>query len=246
MESEQKTGFRFERIEKKFRITPAQYDALLPTLKQYFQRDRYGESEICNIYYDTPDYSLIRRSIERPLYKEKLRLRSYGVPGENDPVFAEIKRKLNGIGYKRRISVSFSDAKRLLRGERIGCDDPQTEEELLAFVRRYRPQPMVYLCCRRTALTAKDDPSFRVTFDRDLRYRITDPELPGKDGTQPVLPDLSEIIMEIKALGGVPFWFADTLSRLKIYQAPFSKIGTCYTLHIAPNIRYPESETKKG
>ncbi len=234
MSSVQTVNYRFERIEKKFRMTAEQYRMLLPVLEAQLQHDDFGTSTICSIYYDTPDYTLIRRSIERPLFKEKLRLRSYGIPGNDDMVFVEIKRKLNGIGYKRRISVPFGEAKKLLRGEAIGCGDPQIGSELLAFIDRYHPQPAVYLTYRRYAMTAKDDPEFRVTIDRDLKYRISEVEYPSEEGMMPVMEDGSLVLMEIKALGAIPLWLTDEMSRLKIFQAPFSKIGTCYTRHIAP------------
>ena len=225
---------KFERVEKKFWLTAGQYRELLPTLDAHMRETRYGTSAVCNIYYDTLDYALIRRSVERPLFKEKLRLRSYGFPKEDSTVYVEIKRKLNGIGYKRRVSLPFGEAKRLLRGEPVPCGDPQIEGEILAFVRRYRPKPMVCLTYRRTAMTDRDDPEFRVTFDRELRYRLRDPEHPDGDGMQPIMEDDSMILMEIKALGAIPRWLTDEMSRLRIYQAPFSKIGACYTLHIAP------------
>lgn len=98
----EKADYKFERIEKKFWLSATQYQALLPLFDERLNRDRFGTSTICNIYYDTPDYTLIRRSIERPLFKEKLRLRSYGIPENDDMVFVEIKRKLNGIGYRRK------------------------------------------------------------------------------------------------------------------------------------------------
>ena len=230
----QTVSYRFERIEKKFRLSAWQYEAILPLLQDRMERDAYGETAVCNIYYDTPDYSLIRRSIERPFFKEKLRLRSYGIPKENDPVFVEIKRKLDGIGYKRRIRVPFGEAKKLLGGEKIACDDPQIGEELLAFVERYHPIPMVFLTYRRFAMTAKDDPDFRVTFDRDLCFRTENPEKPGEDGMTPILKDDSEAVMEIKALGAIPLWLTDAMSELKIRQVPFSKIGECFSRHIAP------------
>ena len=236
--------FRFERIEKKFWMTTEQYCALLPVFDVHMQHDRFGISTICNIYYDTPDYTLIRRSIERPLFKEKLRIRSYGIPGNDDIVFAEIKRKLNGIGYKRRISVPFGEAKKLLRAEPIRCNDPQTEAELLAFVERYHPEPKVYLTYQRYAMTAKDDPGFRVTIDRDLQYRISEVEYPSKDGMKPILEDESLVLMEIKALGAIPQWLTDEMSRLQIRQAPFSKVGACYTRHIAPICVYGKNIAK--
>lgn len=238
MSAAQTVNYKFERIEKKFRMTDEQYRALLPALDAHLRRDEFGEATICNIYYDTPDYTLIRRSIERPPFKEKLRLRSYGIPGNDDTVFVEIKRKLNGIGYKRRISVPFGEAKKLLRGEPIRCGSPQIEAELLAFIGRYHPQPLVYLTYRRYAMTAKDDPEFRVTIDRELKYRMSDPEHPSEDGMKPILEDESIVLMEIKALGGIPRWLTEEMSRLKIYQAPFSKVGACYTRHIAPICTY--------
>ena len=234
MSSIKTVNYKFERIEKKFWMTAEQYQALLPLFDAKMNRDRFGISTICNIYYDTVDYTLIRRSIERPPFKEKLRLRSYGIPKNDDMVFVEIKRKLNGIGYKRRIRVTFAEAKRLCRGEPIQCDDRQIEAELLAFIERYHPKPMVYLTYRRYAMTAKDDPEFRVTIDRDLRYRMSDPENPGEDGMKPIMEDDSSVLMEIKALGAIPRWLTDEMSRLKIYQAPFSKVGTSYTRHVAP------------
>lgn len=226
-------NYKFERIEKKFWMSEEQYSALLPVLCAHLQYDGFGVSTICNIYYDTPDFALIRRSVERPLFKEKLRLRSYGIPTDDDTVFVEIKRKLNGIGYKRRISIPFGEAKKLLRGEPIPCDNPQIEEELLAFIARYHPQPMVYLTYQRYAMTARSDPEFRVTIDRNLRYRMSEVDNPSEEGMRPIMANESAVLMEIKALGAIPKWLTDEMSRLKIYQAPFSKVGTCYIRHIA-------------
>ncbi len=228
---------RFERIEKKFMMTRQQYEALLPVLDEHMAQDAYGETLIWNVYCDTPDYALIRRSVERPRFKEKFRLRSYGVPDGSRPIYAEIKRKLNGIGYKRRISVPFEDALRLLRGEAICSDRPQIENEILAFVRRYRPEPRVCLTYRRYAMTGKDDPDFRMTIDWDTRYRTERPGAPDAEDMMPVLPDNSQVLMEVKALGAIPRWLLEAMNRLAIRQAPFSKIGTCYTLHIARDLK---------
>lgn len=225
--------YRFERIEKKFWMSTGQYKALLPTLERHLNYDSFGESTVCSIYYDTPDFSMIRRSIERPRFKEKLRVRSYGVPGDGDMVFVEIKRKLDGVGYKRRISVPFAQAKKLLRGEAIHCDNPQIEREIAELVRRYAPQPAVCMTYRRFAMYGKEDPEFRVTIDRDLNYTTENPEKPGVGRMEPIMEDHSRVLMEIKALDAIPRWLTDELSRLNIYQAPFSKIGTCYTRHIA-------------
>ena len=228
----------FERIEKKFRMTPEQYRELLPVLESRLEKDAYGETLIHTVFYDTPDLYLIRRSVERPPFKEKLRLRSYGTPTEESQVYVEIKRKLNGIGYKRRTSMTFADAKRLLRGEKTDTGQKQIGQEILEFVRRYRPMPAVCLTYRRYAMYGREDPDFRITIDRDLRYRTERPEATDGEDMLPVMPDPdSWILMEIKTLNAIPPWLNEAMSRLKIHQAPFSKIGTCYTLHLAGNLK---------
>lgn len=83
----------FERYEKKYFLTPAGQKALLQTIAPYIKMDFYGKYTICNLYYDTPDWRLIRASLEKPVYKEKLRVRSYGVPAPDGKVFAELKKK---------------------------------------------------------------------------------------------------------------------------------------------------------
>ena len=110
----------FERVEKKYLLTPAQLDALRPALEQQMQADQYGRHTICNIYYDTPDYRLIRTSLQKPVYKEKLRLRSYGVPRPGDTVYAELKKKYRGVVYKRRTAVELTRAERWLAGSAPG------------------------------------------------------------------------------------------------------------------------------
>ena len=104
----------FKRYEKKYLVTQQQYNALAKVFAARMVPDRFAESTISNIYYDTPDFRLIRRSLEKPAYKEKLRLRSYGVPNEETQVFPEIKKKARGIVYKRRVSMPYGDALRYL------------------------------------------------------------------------------------------------------------------------------------
>ena len=41
---------------------------------------------------DTSDFYLIRKSLKRPIYKEKVRLRSYDIPSKNSNVFLEFKK----------------------------------------------------------------------------------------------------------------------------------------------------------
>jgi hypothetical protein len=225
--------FTFKRIEKKWKMTPEQFKELLPYLADHLIKDEYGTSTVISEFYDTPDFSLIRNSIERPLFKEKLRIRSYGVPTEESKVFVEIKRKLNGIGYKRRIYVPYADAKKLLSGKVINSDNSQIEKEILEFVKRYNPIPVATIAYERTALYGKDDKNLRVTIDRHIRYRTNETSLLNGDFGSPVLEDYETILMEIKGQGGIPLWLDEEFSKLRIYRAPFSKIGTAYTNKIA-------------
>ena len=83
----------FKRYKLKYVLTPAQYEAVLARAAARLRPDEYGRTAIQSLYYDTDDFRLIRRSIEKPEYKEKLRLRSYGLAGADDRVFLELDRK---------------------------------------------------------------------------------------------------------------------------------------------------------
>ena len=227
----------FERIEKKWRITPEQFNQLLPVAEKYMCYDSHGQSTVCSEFFDTEDFYLIRKSVERPPFKEKIRIRSYGVPSEDSPVFVEIKRKLNGRGYKRRISVPYCEAKRLMNGEIINSADSQIEREIGELVNRYKTKSVAVVCCERIAMFEKGNDDFRITFDLNIRYRTENTDLTCGDYGEPVINDERNIVMEVKSSFGVPKWLEDELTRLKIYREPFSKIGTAYTYHIAKNER---------
>ena len=128
----------FERVERKFLLTPSQYEGLMRVLPEYMQADQYGESTILSLYLDTADSLLIRRSLEKPVYKEKLRLRSYGVPGDGDNVFLEVKKKVQGVVYKRRICLPLARAMECLARESIPAAGGQIGREIAYMLRRYR------------------------------------------------------------------------------------------------------------
>ena len=234
---------KFERIEKKFWMTAEQFDQMMPVLTAHMEIDQYGYSKIRNIYCDTDDYYMIRKSIERPKFKEKLRIRSYQGFETNGKVFVEIKRKLLGIGYKRRIQIPYEQVQELLDGKPVASKNPQIDRELQEFVRRYHPKKKVYLTYERVAMYGKEDAALRITLDRNVRYRLYED---GMDFTQeglPVMPDESWVLMEVKAPGNMPDWLVANLSSLHIYQAPYSKIGTCFTRFIAPNLHFGNVQT---
>ena len=115
----------FARIEKKFLLRPEQYKALRAVFDEKMAQDAYGRHTILNIYLDTSDYELTRESIEKPIYKEKVRLRAYGMPKEDDKVFLEIKKKYKGVVYKRRAEMTLRQAREYLSGGEKPPQDSQ-------------------------------------------------------------------------------------------------------------------------
>ncbi|MEF9938997.1 MAG: polyphosphate polymerase domain-containing protein [Clostridium sp.] len=217
----------FNRYEKKYLMPESIYHELQSKLRPHMQEDEYGIHTICNIYYDTPDYDLIRRSIEKPVYKEKLRLRSYGVPTLDSNVFLEIKKKYRKIVNKRRIQLTLREAYDYVeRGIR-----PEGESQILReidfFLRRYPLTRGIYLAYDRIALFGRQDHDFRVTFDHNIRSRRTLMGLENGTKGEFLLPE-GYFLMESKIMGATPLWFTEILSELSIYSVSFSKYGNIY------------------
>ncbi|MDD3369473.1 MAG: polyphosphate polymerase domain-containing protein [Lachnospiraceae bacterium] len=217
----------FNRYEKKYLLSETVYEKLRCRLMQYMAEDEYGLHTICNIYYDTPDSYLISHSLEKPIYKEKLRLRSYGVPTLDTQVFLEIKKKYKGIVNKRRISLSLQDACMYLEMGIYPNDDSQILREIDFLINRYKLSRSLFLAYDRIALYAKDDPEFRVTFDQHIRSRRNNLCLEYGDCGRLLLSG-DQYLMETKVLGATPLWFSGILSDLQIYPISFSKYGTVY------------------
>ena len=216
----------FRRYEKKYLLTPAQYRAFRQGMGSSMIPDEHPRYTICNIYYDTEHDDLIRASLERPVYKEKLRLRSYGVPGSRDPVFVELKKKYDGVVYKRRITMEARDAVPYLNGAKPG-DGSQISREVDWFLQFYRPAPKVFLAYDREAWAAADGGELRITFDTGIRVRSNDVDLRSGDHGVPLLED-DRILMEIKIPGAAPLWLARLLSENRISSTSFSKYGMYY------------------
>ncbi|NCC69631.1 MAG: polyphosphate polymerase domain-containing protein [Clostridia bacterium] len=224
---ERKVQSVFRRYEKKYLLDNRQLEGLKNSLSQFMTQDAYGNYTICNLYFDTGDYALIRASIEKPAYKEKLRLRSYGVPKADDPVFAEIKKKYNGVVYKRRVAMTDMEASDYFLHGRQPENDGQIMHEIDWFVKRYHPVPKAFIAYDRTALSGIQDSELRVTFDKNIRWRGTTLDLSQGDWGMPLLqPGVT--LMEIKIPGASPLWLSRLLAQLQIYPASFSKYGVCY------------------
>ena len=225
----------FKRYEKKFFLTREQYRLFLKKIDSFVKADAFPHYTICNLYYDTDNFALIRASIEKPVYKEKLRVRSYGTPTESDKVFVELKKKYEGVVYKRRVPTPPAFVEPLLSGFRRGDENPQISKELAYFNRFYRLQPEVFIAYDRQAFQGIENKELRITFDTKLRYRLENLDLRNGDYGEPILNDEDKILMEIKIPGTCPLWLSRILSELKIHSFSFSKYGTCYKEHILKN-----------
>lgn len=218
----------FRRIEKKYIVDEPTYEKLIKKLDGHFVKDRYYKSTICNIYYDTPSHQLVRNSIEKPVYKEKLRVRSYGVPNDEDMVFVELKKKYKGVVYKRRIEMTLAQTRDFFAGKEVPHDNPQIENELKYFLKFYEGiAPAMYLSYDRLAYCGTEDPSLRLTFDTHILYREEQKELDKGIWGKELLP-AGMRVMEIKIPNAMPLWLSDILDELEIYPASFSKYGTAY------------------
>ena len=227
----------FKRYELKYRINGFQRDALLKAIEGHLALDRFGHSSIRNIYYDTDTWRLVRRSIEKPWYKEKLRVRSYGMASDVSPVFVELKKKYERVVYKRRLSLPCQEAMEGLRPESILPAKPkdwQIGREIEAFKQFYGPTlaPAMFLTYEREAYFPIDGVDFRLTIDENLLWRMEDIDLRAPVGGQFIIPP-DEMILELKTPGSIPMWMVRFLSENKIYQTSFSKYGTAYQQWLA-------------
>ncbi len=219
----------FERTETKYILTLSQRRALLEKIEQYVKPDEYGESTVCSLYFDTDNHRLIRQSMEKPTYKEKLRLRSYGTPKRDGNVFLELKKKYNGVVYKRRLTLSYNAAMAYIR-RGVLPEDSQIMREIDWAMKYYEGiAPKMFIAYDRTAFYSKQDHELRVTFDRNVRFRTDNLDLAKGNYGERIL-DPSLCIMEIKALSAMPMWLTKALGELKIYPGSFSKYGTAYQL----------------
>lgn len=225
----------FERYEKKYVLSREQYDMFREEINTYMQMDLYGKSTICNLYYDTQDYYLIRASLDKPVYKEKLRLRSYNVPQKDGVSFLEIKKKYAGIVYKRRIALNLSDAYESIRQRQVIGANGQITNEMNYFLQHYSLKPVTYLAYDRIAMEGKEDASLRMTFDFSIRSRQEDLDLAAGDyGTNVFDEDI--VVLEIKALDAYPFWLINVLEKHGIYPSSLSKYGEVYKRIILPEL----------
>ena len=221
------SGNIFRRVEKKYLLTKEEKDNLFNLIWPYIEEDKYFKSIISNIYFDTVDNDIIINSIDKPIFKEKLRLRSYTVPVDMDSeVFLEIKRKFKGVVGKRKVSLKLKDFYDFY--DNRDYEKSQIFEDIRYAFDYYGLVPKIFVGYDRVSYKGKDDEGLRITFDSNLRSRFDNLRLEYED-TGDNYFDCDMYIMEIKTLGAMPFWLVDSLSKLKIYPISFSKVGRIYS-----------------
>ena len=217
----------FKRIEKKYLLSETQYEALFQRIGAHLKPDEFGRSTVLSLYLDTPDHRIIRSSIEAVDYKEKLRLRSYGMAGADSTVFLELKKKYGGVVYKRRAAMTLREAERYLRMG-IKPYESQIMSELDWAMRLYgRPKAAMLIACEREAWFDEAHPDLRLTFDRNIRCRENELRLDRGSAGICLLPR-DTVLLEIKTAGAMPLWLADALDAESILPGSFSKYGEAY------------------
>lgn len=226
----------FKRKEVKFILNKEQKMALLNEIGHLLVADKFKEYTITNIYMDTEDSRLIRKSIEKPIYKEKMRVRSYGKADEGSNVFVELKKKYQGIVYKRRIKMPLIEAKSFIK--RDTTRNGQVEDEIEYFIDFYKGiKPAMYISYKREAFKGILDNELRVTFDDEILWRDENLSLSSEIYGNPILGE-DQYVMEIKCEDSMPLWLTNALASFRIYKTSFSKYGKAYLKQQQMEVNY--------
>lgn len=235
----------FKRYENKYLLNKEQFAKIKKVLPHYMREDenngRGTSYTIYNIYYDTENNDIIRNSIAKPYYKEKLRLRSYYLPSApTDQVFLELKKKIGGVVSKRRAKMTLLEATRLIEAgikpQSATYESRQVMEEIIQFLAMYKVSPKVFISYDRMAFFGKEDSNFRVTFDNHILTRRKNEDQKGTLVERMLLEE-NQYLMEVKISGGVPIWLCRLLAEEKVYSTSFSKYGTEYKKYCAGHRR---------
>lgn len=235
----------FKRYEKKFLLNETQYRNVFSVILQSMNLDENCQDgkgyTIYNIYYDTRDSSIIRHSLSKPYYKEKLRLRSYGIPcSPNSQVFLELKKKIGGIVNKRRAVLTLSEAYNFLatgtRPSNLDYNNQQVLNEISYYLMHHAVEPAACISYDRIALLGREDRDFRITFDHNILTRSQDLNIEKVRYGEDLLP--GRYIMEVKVREAFPVWLANLLSENQIYKTSFSKYGNEYTSNLLKQASY--------
>ncbi len=216
-----------QRYEIKYLLNKKQVEFLVEKLRDYMEVDKYGMTSIASLYYDTPNHRLIRESLDGNNFKEKIRLRSYGLNNPGKPVYLELKRKADGIVYKRRVETSVNDVKKFINYENDNLSDGQIAKEIRYFRNYYESLiPSCLIIYDRVAYFQRNG-DLRLTIDFNPRYRLDNLNLSTSMDGIPLLND-GDAILEIKVQESIPLWLTSILDEGRIYKGSFSKYGEAY------------------
>ena len=224
----------FERKETKYILSKEQLPEFLADLSCYMEQDEHGLHLIQSLYYDTSCYQMIRHSMEKPNYKEKFRVRCYGVVNQDAIVFLELKKKIQRVVYKRRMAIPYSIYQQWILGGKLpeNPKNPQIQREIAWLFRQYPDlAPKVLISYERLSYFGKEDSAFRITFDQRISYEDTTLDLADTSSRQLVAPELG-VLMEVKALGAYPLWFVTLLNQYQLKKSSFSKYAQTYQRHL--------------
>lgn len=217
----------FKRYEMKYLLSASQYTAFKEGIEPYMSADSHGRSTILSLYMDTPDFQLIRTSMEKPFYKEKIRLRSYGVAKSDGTVFLELKKKYDSVVYKRREEMTLFELQNYLT-HGITPKDTQIMRELHYSIHHYPDlAPRMMLTYEREAYYGHSDPELRITMDQNILWRTEKLSLGSPVSGKPILPK-GQVLLEIKVATALPLWLVKLLSDLGIQKTSFSKYANAY------------------
>jgi hypothetical protein len=225
----------FQRYEQKYLLNDFQYHAVLKTLDEFTRPDEYGPSTVYSVYYDNENFEIARKALGKSAYKEKLRLRSYGIPHPGDTVYLELKKKLNGLTYKQRIPLPFSGTEQCLDFRTDDVHRTYILDEIQWFLRSYNPFPQFMISYNRTAFRGRENSALRITFDSNIRC-----ETAGSGFSSPLpgipLLDTGARLMELKVDTAMPLFFSAYLSGLNIFPVSFSKYRKAYEILLNENL----------
>ena len=213
-----------DRFEIKYLLNKCDYNLLINKIKDYLVKDKYFKETIYNIYFDSDDYTLINRSLDKPIYKEKIRMRSYDKTNDSTSIFLEIKKKYIKNSNKRRVVISYKDYLDYINYGIIPKCDKQIMNEIDYCFKRYKLKPKIKILYDRFAYSLKGDDTFRITFDTNIRYSNDNMDFNNDDN----IIFMSDYIMEIKTFSGIPLWLNKILNNLDIYPTSYSKVGKIY------------------
>lgn len=225
----------FQRKENKYLLPQTVFDDFVLDLEQQMAVDEFGLHTILSLYYDTADYQLIKWSIDKPRYKEKFRIRAYEVPGPDSLLFLEIKKKVNGIVYKRRLALDYPTYLVWQQTGRLTVDPKeagQIKREIDWLFTKYpHLAARVLIAYDRVSYFDAEDENFRVTFDRNIRWRDQNLDLSAGGSGMLAAPEI-DVLMEVKALGAYPLWFVELLNKHQLRQSSFSKYAQVFQRHL--------------